>query len=370
MAMELELNPVETLTASSPSIETALFAVDVTPDMIKAAGSERSARYAAITASLSKNDRAAQYAKCVLYSEWKAGFKEEKNSLYKSVTDIAANCGESRQLFGNLAKVGAKFFSDEHPTNKEWTYKEYSPHTLFELSILPDNILSIMDTVLSQYGPEPGTGFYTVSQTQAREIKNAWNALKKADRTDEFANLFLYKDRDGEAFTLYPPEEFINRVCGWKLIIAVDSEAEESDAARSTSNEQTADSNTIAAEKSGFSTFTFIRNGVPAVSRIYSDGTESQLLKHMGGIGYKVLATQSNKQGLTRTFVRYNDGNAEIVVVGVFPLSVKSLQIDVEKYNTAVKEEMTTKGAAQYFRPYTIAEYVEAVQTDTFVDNI
>ena len=90
----------------------------------------------------------------------------------------------------------------------------------------------------------------------------------------------------------------------------------------------------------------------------------------MGGIGYKVLATQSNKQGLTRTFVRYNDGNAEIVVVGVFPLSVKSLQIDVEKYNTAVKEEMTTKGAAQYFRPYTIAEYVEAVQTDTFVDNI
>lgn len=356
MAMKFEITPLDTISASVTSIDTAVNAVKVTPEMVQACGSERSAKFAAIAAALNSKDIDKLYTKAVLYARWKSAFKAEKNVLYKSLSELAANCGESRQAFGALSKVGQVFFPEDKEAAiiaQKWTDKNYSPYILFDLASLPYGMLDSIAIMLSTFGVKENGESSKITSGQARLIKEAFAACGK--NPDKFAQTFMYSTIDGVE-TWYNGDEFIDRICKYKLYLcaAPDDENKDDD----NKDDESKNDDTNKNDKSGFSNYLFIAPNEKRIMSIAPDGAESLLINTLAGKDYKVIATETSSKGIVRTFI--NSDN-DIRIIGVFPLSVKSLSTDVSEYNAKVKADMDSKGVGNYFHPFTIPEYVETI---------
>lgn len=358
MAFQLQTTAIDTLSASVPSIDAAVQAVKVSPEMIAACGSERSARFAAIASLLNSKEVDKLYTKAVLYARWKADFKAEKNTLYKSLSELAANCGESRQAFGALSKVGQVFFpsdKDAAAIAKRWTGRNYSPYILFDLAGLPYNLLDSIAETLYTFDVKENGDSGKITSGQARLLKEAFAACDK--NVSKFMDTFMRESKDGTE-TYYSGDEFISRICNYKLYLCAAPDDDNSADDNSADN-NSADGGKDNSEKSGFSNYLFIAPHMDRLMVIGTDGLESQIINTLSDAGYKIIASETNKRGVVRTFI-HGETN-DIRIIGVYPLSVKSLSVDVSKYNEKVKADMESKGVGEYFHAFTIPEYVETI---------
>lgn len=364
MSTQLAVTPIDTLTASVPSIDAAVSSVKVSPEMIQACGSERSARFAAVASLLNSKELSSLYTKSVLYARWKADFKSEKNTLYKSLAELAANCGESRQTFGALSKVGQVFFPEDKDAAaiaERWTERRYSPYILFELVNLPYTLLNSIANTLDTFAVDSNGKPGKITSGQARCIKEAYAKCGK-DYTTFLDTFMRSTDEEGHE-QWYNGDIFIDRICKYKLYLAEDLAADD---VSDTSTNTTSEPDTAPTDKSGYSTYLFIAPNKDRLTTIGADGKESEIINTLSDSGYKIIASETNKRGIIRTFI--NNDN-DIRIIGVFPLSVDSLTIDVDNYNESVKKKMEESGAGEYFHPFTVVEYVEVVtRNENMVD--
>lgn len=365
--MAMQLDNASVMVTSNSSIQDVLSTVNVTPEMIDRFGSERSARFGTIAANLNNNDRDSAYMKCRLYAAWKDGYKEEKNTVYKNISELAENCGESRANFGLYAKVGKVFFSGA-PAVNGWVEKRYNTAALFELSVLPAELLKAIDDLLSADESK------RISTTQARCIKEAYNKGVNKD-VRKFKEIFIYNtvdtvtDENGEShetYTVYSPETFINRICYWKEYTKTATENATENADSNSNN----DENASKSDKSGYSFYVVIRAGRMNIGRTYPDGDESKILNYLSDNGYKIISTEHKEKSVCRTCIKVDDTGIpiDIFVLRVSPHTVRDMDAFVNEYNNRIKSDMEAKGVAEYFRPYSPHEYVEAINHDSYAD--
>lgn len=365
--MSIQLDNTSTALASNTSINTLIQSVNVTPEMVSRFGSERSARFGTICANLNANDIDSVYTKCRLYSAWKEGYKEERNRVYKNITELAENCGESRANFGNYSKVGKVFFSGETAV-QGWVDKHYNASALFELSVLTPKILYQVDALLSIDTTK------RLSTTQCREVKNAWNNGVHKDE-NAFLNTFVYKsietvaDENGEheQHVYYSPEDFIARICNWKEYVTASNP--NTDNSNDNANDNSND-NSTKSEKSGYSFYTVIRKGNVTEGRLYPDGVESEILNYIAANKYTVISTEHTPKQIIRTLMHVREDGVpdDILIVTVSPYTATDMTAVLSKYNDKIRADMESKGVVEYFRPYTAAEYVDATNSDTYAD--
>lgn len=364
--MSIQLDNTSTAITSNASITTLIQSVNVTPEMVSRFGSERSARFGTIAANLNANDIESVYTKCRLYAAWKDGYKEERNRVYKNITELAENCGESRANFGNYSKVGKVFFSGETAV-QGWTDKRYNASALFELSVLTPKILYQIDALLSIDTAK------RLSTTQCREVKNAWNNGVHKDE-NAFLNTFVYKsienvtDESGEheQHVYYTPDDFIDRICNWKEYTVASNPS----TASNTDNKPDNNTASVKSEKSGYSFYTVIRKGNVTEGRLYSDGTEAEILNYIAANKYVVISTEHTAKQIIRTLMHVREDGVpdDILIVTVSPYTITDMTAVLDEYNDKIRADMESKGVAEYFRPYTAAEYVDATNSDTYAD--